>query len=186
MLTGHIVPSLTVASLIGIRVLCEGGCTVTFTKSHCDVVYKGKVIARGYKDPSTDLWTLPINSNSTVIDKQVEDTAAGNVIAFTHSINHHANQVKYAHQSLGSPKISKLLKAVRRGFLKGCPNISETLITNYLNPSPATAKGHMKQPRYGIKSTTPKQTPTIVLVPPIVLPSIVMPQIVIPPIVIKM
>ena len=76
-LTGHIVPSLTVALLIGIRVLCDAGCTVTFTKSHCDVIYKGKVIARGYKDPSTDLWTLPFNSKSTVIDKQVEDKAAG-------------------------------------------------------------------------------------------------------------
>lgn len=182
-LTGHIVPSLTVASLIGIRVLCKAGCTVTFNKSHCDVIYNGIVIARGYKNPSTDLWTLPINSNSTVIDKQVKDTTAEEVIAFTHSVNHRANQVKFAHQSLGSPKISKLLKAVRRGYLKGCPNISETLITKYLNPSPATAKGHMKRPRYGIKSTTPKQAPAIVVVSPIVSPPIVMPPIVIPHIV---
>ena len=29
-LMGHIVPSLTIASLIGIRPLCKAGCTVTF------------------------------------------------------------------------------------------------------------------------------------------------------------
>ena len=39
-LTGHIVPKLTIASFIGIQVLCEAGCSVMFTKSKCDVVYK--------------------------------------------------------------------------------------------------------------------------------------------------
>jgi hypothetical protein len=114
-LTGHIVPSLTVASLIGIRVLCEAGCTVTFNASHCDVIYNGKVIARGYKDPSTDLWTLPIYG-TTVIEERAEETEAENVMAFTHSITQRVNQVKFAHQALGSPKISKLLKAVRQGI----------------------------------------------------------------------
>ncbi len=30
------------------------------------------------------------------------------------------------------------------------------MVTKYLNPSPATAKGHMKWPKKGIRSTTPK------------------------------
>jgi hypothetical protein len=30
------------------------------------------------------------------------------------------------------------------------------LILKYLNPSPATSKGHMKRPHHGIRSTTPK------------------------------
>jgi hypothetical protein len=70
-----------------------------------------------------------------------------------------------------------LLKAVRRGFLDGCPNLSEKLINKYLNASPATAKGHMKRPRHGIRSTTPKPVlPTRILpigddhIPPIHLP----------------
>ena len=62
-LTGHIVPSLTVASLIGIRPLCKAGCKVIFDDLKCDVVYNGQVILRGHKDPSTDLWTLPIGKN---------------------------------------------------------------------------------------------------------------------------
>jgi hypothetical protein len=53
-----------------------------------------------------------------------------------------------------------MLKAVRKGFLDGCPNINVKLILKYLNPSPATAKGHMKRPRHGIKSTTPRMTAT--------------------------
>jgi hypothetical protein len=81
------------------------------------------------------------------------------VATFTHSIKTRVNAVKFTHQSLCNPKILTLLKAVRRGFLKGCPNISKKLILKYLNPSPATAKGHMMRPRHGIRSTTPKATP---------------------------
>ena len=55
-----------------------------------------------------------------------------------------------------SPKISSLLKAVRKGFLKGYPNMTKMLILNYLNPSAATAKGHMKRQGNGIQSTQPK------------------------------
>ena len=63
-LVGHVVPKLSIASLIGIRVLCDAGCEVVFKKTKCDVWYKGKVILRGKKDPSTDLWTLPIDAKS--------------------------------------------------------------------------------------------------------------------------
>ena len=63
-LEGHIVPDLTVASLIGIRILCKMGCTVLFTDTACYVRYQGKVILTGYKDPSTDLWVLPITPDA--------------------------------------------------------------------------------------------------------------------------
>jgi hypothetical protein len=83
-----------------------------------------------------------------------------------------ANNVKFAHQSLCNPKISTLLKATGQGFLRGCPYISKKLILKYLNPSPATAKGHMKHPRHRICSTTPKarNTPTPI-VPVITFPT---------------
>jgi hypothetical protein len=54
-LTGHIIPDLKTASLIGIRPLCKVGCKGVFDNKKCDVVYEGRVILRGYKDPSTDL-----------------------------------------------------------------------------------------------------------------------------------
>ena len=173
-LTGHIVPSLTVASLIGIRPLCKAGCKVLFDDKKCDVIYNGHVILRGHKDPSTDLWTLPIGKEKVrtapgpnilsrpgpcigraphVVDSLASELPAVAVATFTHSVRTRVNAIKFAHQSLCSPKISTLLKAVRRGFLKGCPNMSETLILKYLNPSAATAKGHMKRPRHGIRST---------------------------------
>jgi hypothetical protein len=59
-LTGHIIPLLTITSLIGIRPLCKAGCKVTFENTKCNVIFKGKVILQGFKDSSTDLWMFPI------------------------------------------------------------------------------------------------------------------------------
>ncbi len=43
-LTGHIIPDLSIASLFGIRVLMEAGCAVTFDKTKCIVRYNGTII----------------------------------------------------------------------------------------------------------------------------------------------
>jgi hypothetical protein len=59
-LTGHIVPGLSMASLMGIRVLCKAGCKVIFTDTKCKVRFNNKIILNGIKDPTIDLWTLPI------------------------------------------------------------------------------------------------------------------------------
>jgi hypothetical protein len=162
-LVGHIVPGLAVASLVGIRPLCKAGCKVVFDDEKCDVIFGGQVILRGFKDPSTDLWTIPIKTSTMWASdgaQGIRCTTKGDAIhpgvilaAFSHSVRTRGNGVKFAHQSLCNPKISTLLKAVRKGFLKGCPNMTEKLILKYLNPSPATAKGHLKRPRHGIRST---------------------------------
>jgi hypothetical protein len=59
-LMGHFVPLLSVASLIGIRPLCKAGCRVVFDDKKCDVMCNGMVLLWGFKDPSTDLWSVPI------------------------------------------------------------------------------------------------------------------------------
>jgi hypothetical protein len=164
-LTGHIVPGLSMASLMGIRVLCKAGCKVIFTDTKCEVKYKNKVILHGIKDPTTDLWTLPITptevkaTGSHDVGKDQGDQKnlhPVNWAAFAHSVRTRANAVKFAHQSLCNPTISSLMKALKKGFLKGCPNLSKVLVKKYLNPSPATAKGHMKRPKKGIRSTRKK------------------------------
>jgi hypothetical protein len=98
---------------------------------------------------------------------KVDNSERIDLATFMHSIRTQANSVMFAHQSLCNPKISTLLKAPHRGFICGCPNMSKKMILKYLNPSPPTAKGHMKQPRHGIQSTT-KMPAT--LVPPQITP----------------
>jgi hypothetical protein len=57
---GHIMPDMTSASLFGIRVLFKAGCMIVFDDNKCQVIYNGKVILTGYKDPASNLWMLPI------------------------------------------------------------------------------------------------------------------------------
>ncbi len=58
-LMGHIIPDLSIALMFGICVLTDVGCTVVFDKDICVIYFKGLEILRGYKDPSTNIWTLP-------------------------------------------------------------------------------------------------------------------------------
>ncbi len=78
-LTEHIVPGITIASLIGIRILCKAGCKVVFANEKCEVMYKKNIILRGYKDPTTGLWTLPI------INKESAKTAPELVMMWVQS-----------------------------------------------------------------------------------------------------
>jgi hypothetical protein len=207
-LVGHIVPELSIASLFGIRVLTEAGCTVKFDIEKCVVKYNGKLILTGMKDPTTDLWTLPIvgsagktspidtHDKHDVFDNlryefmeranaacspttsslavplctstqayttgeaakyKVPNPPPNEFGFFTHTVQTKANSIEFAHQSMCSPTISTILKAIRHGFLDGCPNLLAKGVTRYLNPSPATAKGHMKRPHQGIRSTNAQQ-----------------------------
>ena len=62
-LTGHILPDMTTASLFGIRILCKAGCTVVFKNDKCQVIFNKKGILTDYKNPTSNLWTLPILQN---------------------------------------------------------------------------------------------------------------------------
>ncbi len=125
-LTGHIIPDLKIALLIGIPPLCKVGCKVIFDNEKCDVVYKGRVILRGYKDPATDLWTLPISKEGMQTTPSQNDLpqpypgisralhpplALYKGASFLHLVGTQANNEKFAHQSLCNPRISTLLKA---------------------------------------------------------------------------
>jgi hypothetical protein len=56
-------PDMTTASLFGIHILCKVGCKVLFDDNKCQVIYNSKVILTGYKDPASNLWTLPYQAS---------------------------------------------------------------------------------------------------------------------------
>jgi hypothetical protein len=84
---------------------------------------------------------------------------------FTYTVQNKANSIQFAQQSLCSPKISMLCKAIRHSYLKGCPNLAAAGITKYLNPSLATAKRHMKRLQMGIHSMQHKDAPELFAAP---------------------
>jgi hypothetical protein len=177
-LTGHILPDMTTASLFGIRILCKAGCTVVFDNDKCQVIFNKKVILTGYKDPISDLWTLPILPNDklrTTHDAQhhqlpgpcIDSTPQPTLheMNFSHHRTTKENNVKSMHQCLCNPPKSSLLAAICQGFLRRAPHLTTKAVSKYLPPSPATSKGHMKRRHKGLSSTTPKvprlATPTL-------------------------
>jgi hypothetical protein len=81
MLTGHIIPGLSMALLMGTHILCKAGCVIIFTDTTCKVVYNTKVIIRGFKVPTTDLWMLPLIPAAII--KTCQDLLAGPIVAYT-------------------------------------------------------------------------------------------------------
>jgi hypothetical protein len=67
------------------------------------------------------------------------------------------NAVRFMHQSLCNPPYLVAHRSNQRGLLEGAPHLTAKIIARYLSPSPATLKAHMKRPRKGMRSTTPKQ-----------------------------
>jgi hypothetical protein len=179
-LASHILPDMTTASLFGIRILCKAGCTVVFKNDKCQVIFNKKGILTDYKNPTSNLWTLPILQNDKLRTAHVakHHLLPGPCMDSTpqpmlHAMNfyfHHTtkeNNVKFMHQSLCNPLKSSLLATIHRGFLRGVPHLTTKAVSKYLPPSPATSKGHIKHPHIGLHSTTPniprQPTPNIIL-----------------------
>ena len=158
----HIVPGLAHSSLISTRKFCDAGCKVSFDEDECRVYYKGQLVLTGDRDPCTTLWRLPLNprspQNETTLhahldlkmtDRQMAQHAAHNV----YTLPYRRNQLKYMHQTLFNPPMETLIKAIENEQLEGFPFMKTKMVRKYLAPSPATAKGRMKRPRAGIRST---------------------------------
>ncbi len=183
-LTGHIMPDMTTASLLGIQILCKAGCKVVFDDRNCQVIFEDNIILTGYKDPISNLLSLPMLDSVptwTSLDAQHQSSirpcmidAPREVAVFLYHCTSKENNVKFMHQSLCNPPKLLLLTAICHGFLRGAPHHSTHAVTKYLPPSPATSKGHMKQPHQGIHSTTPK-TPQLGV--PVTIPDPVMPNL---------
>jgi hypothetical protein len=128
------VPDLALALLVGIHPLCKAGCRVIFDNDECDVEYDGKVILQGYKDPSTNLWMLPITPDgmqSTLsqpppfVDhalhpKQTLHNSV-NLASIMHSVRTQSNGVKFAHQSPCNPKNLNSAESSLQRFPKRLP-----------------------------------------------------------------
>jgi hypothetical protein len=151
-LMGYIIPDLSIASLFGIRVLTESGCEITFTTTECIVRYNNKIILRGAKDPVTDFWTLPLGTASMTSQPPSRLPSAAlcvtdahthsplQIAFFTHTVRTKANSIRFAHQLLYSPTIPTLLKAIKKGYVRGCPTLTAHGVLKYLNTSPAKPK----------------------------------------------
>jgi hypothetical protein len=141
----HMFPSLAYP-LISIGLLCNHGCTAMFDHSKA-AIQKDNTRLR---DPTTNLWTIPLTPTSTTSHiQQPTQHAAHNTYASTTKADH----VKFLHAACGSPVPSTWLQAIEDGHFTSWPGLTTDFVRKHLPMSPATVKGHLHQQRQNVRST---------------------------------
>ena len=145
----HLFPSLQ-HCLLSIPLLCDAGCSATFTQSHVTITYNDTVILSGPKNTTTGLWEIHLSSSPPATDHTANSHSINALFPKTVS-----DTVAFYHAVLGSPVHSTLLQALKHNFLIGIPGLTESSYKKHMPSSTATAKGHMDQSRKNQLSTKP-------------------------------
>ncbi len=61
----HIIPGLALHLLLSIVTMCNAGCTITFSKIGCTIVYRSMTIICGHNCTRTGLWMIPLAEITT-------------------------------------------------------------------------------------------------------------------------
>ena len=102
----------------------------------------GEEIIKGNINNKTVMWEVPLGTQQSenVVNNILEQTQKQEI-------------VKYLHAALFSPTTASLHKAIKQGFLKTCPDLTEELIKKHLDKSSNTTMRHLHTKRKGLKST---------------------------------
>jgi hypothetical protein len=101
----------------------NAGCTVTFTKINCTIVYRGRTIICGHKCTNTGLWMVPLKCSDAqatappaVSNKHTHPTAKPTMViaANVDATSSAAKYARYIHQCICSPPSATLLGALTR------------------------------------------------------------------------
>ena len=167
MFQGHVLPSLTRHTIMGLGVLCNHGCVVVITGSKEYVLHKNKLLFTGARKKG-QLWYLnPMDSgdNPTVneIENKSEMTSITKpsylympMVSYIISV-YQTKRLKDAmqlhHAAFNNCAKSTLLTAASRGILPLWPLLTRANIAKYVSETQATHKGHMQRIQKNIRST---------------------------------
>ena len=160
--TGHIFPSLQHHALISIGVLCDAGCKVDFDRDRVSVKLQGREILSGPRD-NDRLWRINLPTAST--DSQnpqhshhIPISGSANLVMPSTTI---ADTMRWFHGSLFSPVISTLKRAIANNHFATWPMFTVKNVTKHLEPTIATAMGHLDQSRKDLPEATSSETQAI-------------------------
>jgi hypothetical protein len=159
----HIMPGLALHLLLFVVTMCNAGCTVTFSKIGCTIVYHGRTIVWGHKYTRTGQWMIPLAENTT--PPTTMPTTSPISIKLAANVDTTSSTAKYAqyvHQLLCSPPAATCLLALNKNTeLQTTPGLMPALICSHLPQSTATDKGHMRCHRSSTASTHNKHADII-------------------------
>ena len=164
----HIYPKLAYKSLLSVGQLCDSGYAAVFKKNNVsiikedDVTITGPTQMSGYRDHNNNqLWVTDINENGTSTKNATSQNKQVNSVFKMRTLR---DLVTYHHQSVWNPVVKTWTRAIDRGHFATFPGLSSKVVRKHLQPSIATAKGHMTKERQNIRSTKdPNNKPTVTI-----------------------
>ena len=116
-----------------------------FDKESVQIHQHNTPILKGHRLPN-GLWSLPLYSHQPQANALFPEQTQRDL-------------VQWLHAAAFSPSISTFLEATERNFFVTWPNLTPQVIRRYLQPSIATAKGHLNQQRQRHHKPFPEETP---------------------------
>ena len=112
---------------------------------------------RGHRDTMSKMWMVDISNTAqpTNTTLQVTLPMANNV--YDHKKK--ADIVHYLHRAAFSPVKSTWIRAIQAGFYSTWPHLTVDMVEKHLTKSQATVKGHLRQIRQNLRSTSKTATP---------------------------
>ena len=153
--SAFVLNDLSNGTLISLANLCDDDCIALFTKYDVTIHKNNQVIING-KRLSNGLWSLPIQPspplqpNGTLPIQPSTPLQANGILRLDQPKSELA---AFHHATLGSPVLSTLLRAIRRGHLVTFPGLTTNLISKHLPKSLATVLGHQDQEAKNLCST---------------------------------
>ena len=154
----HLFPDLQNKSLLSLGQFCDNGYEIQLTQTsiHIKNTTDPSLSLTGSRAGPNSMWMinlLPPTINTT--NRTIQQM--NNV----YEVSKQRDIVQYLHKAAFSPVPSTWITAINAGFFATWPGLTADLVRKHLDKSPATTKGHMKQLRMNIRSTSKTSTPTM-------------------------
>ena len=133
-------------SLFGIADITNLDYDATFRKNGLYLYHGTELVHYTSKSLDDTSWTLPIQ----------RPLAHANAVL---SLPSNKKFTQFTHAAFGSPSISTLLRALRKGYLSTLPRLTSALLCKHSPNTEATAMGHLDRTRQGLDSTTAPTAP---------------------------
>ena len=157
--TSTILKNLNSSSLISLGQLCDDDCKVLLTKNKIHVVKNNKIVIQGKRNTNDGLWDIPIEKAPNLPTQHhvdnVNTTHQQKLGVIIRKKQKKVDLIKYLHAACFSPVPSTFVRAIKRNHLTTWPGLTTKLVQTSLQPSMATAKGHLAQERQYLQSTNP-------------------------------
>ena len=146
--SAYVIDELQTGTLISLGQLCDDDVTAVFSKTAVNLLKNNQIIITGTR-LTNGLWSIPLATSSVAPTlHQANGILRLDLPKQELAVFHHV--------TLGSPVVSTLLRAIRRGHLISFPGLTVELITKHLPKSVATVLGHQDQEARNIRSTQPR------------------------------